>query len=269
LRDFRHGKRVVGERIEYLNDMKNHSVKLILSFCLLPLLTVTLPKARAQESNAVVSQQYDIQIEKGDLLIEPQKNRVDVKAVWGAVNSYSVPATVGNLAKYLQAADTNLNLVLSPGAKETKIGDFKFRSGDMGALMQVLYVATEGTVRGQTLPGKNNWSIVESSGSHASHRAVEVFNLSGYIRTLGNPGEGLVREKLDDIEKLTRVTFYDLYKRDIENPNFRYHPGTSLLIVTGDSDYVEVARKIINALPGQQKFAREDLLDISPTPNQK
>jgi hypothetical protein len=252
---------------------------LILLIGLLPFLTLAQPQPaaapQALDTNAAVDQQYDIQIENGGLLIAPLKKRIDVKALYeGQGEPYSIAATMGNLVKYLRAANTNLTIVLSPGAEDATIGDLKLHSGDMSTLVAALYVATDGNVRGQLLPGKNAWSIVSASKKTNTSRTFEVFNISGYINSLGKPSEEVIRQRVDEIRELTDQIQHSLVDTpnltpQVDTPSFRFHPGTSLLIVTGTPDAIGVARKIINALPGQQTHGREDLLDIPPASDQK
>src|SRR5262245_30843257 len=58
------------------------------------------------------SSRYQIEIVEGQLLLAPLENRIEVKAIWGEGSIHSVPATIENLAKYLRAADSHLNIVL-------------------------------------------------------------------------------------------------------------------------------------------------------------
>ena len=259
--------------------MKARLLKLLLSLCLLPLFTT--PTAHAQTASATTPDvQYDVQIENGDLLLAPLKGHADMNAIMAAFNvptdangSFpSVPATIGNLAKYLRLWNTNLNLIISPGATDVKISDLKLHTGDMNALLSALYVATDGNVSCRALTGKDIWGIKDEPAANVSHRTVEVFNLSGYINTLGKSDETFIHQRLEEIERLTNETIEGLYEGRLQHPGFRFHPGTSLLIVTGDVDAINVTRKIINALPGQQTHGREDLyekLDTSPATNQK
>ena len=192
-----------------------------------------------------------------------------MREAWGPGKLAGVIATVENLAKYLRIVDTNLSIVLSAGAADVKIGDLKIHS-NMSAIMEALSVATDGNIRGGPAANRNAWFIMGGRRTIVSQRTVEVFNLTGYIRTLGDAKEDVVRAKLDEVQRLTAETLATLYEgRNVENPSFRFHAGTSLLIVTGNSDYIEVVRKIVNALPGQQKSSHEDLLDINVPPTQK
>ena len=106
-----------------------------------------------------------------------------------------------------------------------------------------------------------------------SKPSAEVFNLSGYIQTLGKVDDDIIRQKIDDLLRLTRSTLVDDMKMSPEDqPNFKYHPGTKLLIVIGKPEAIQLARKIINALPGQEKQSfreMQDVLDATSPPEQK
>ncbi|HOB33993.1 MAG TPA: hypothetical protein PKH32_14030, partial [Verrucomicrobiota bacterium] len=65
---------------------------------------------------------YHIEIENGFLRLAPLKSRVDVAATFGP-DLAEVPATIENVAKYLRATDTNLDIVVSPDAAGVTIGD--------------------------------------------------------------------------------------------------------------------------------------------------
>jgi hypothetical protein len=210
-----------------------------------------------------VNSPYDIQIQNGVLLLAPLKGRVDVKAIWGPGDIHGVPATIGNLAKYLRAADTNLNIVISPGAEDMKIGDLILRSRDMKALTEAVTVATDSKIRGSPLSGKDNWTFYAPSQPTAE-RTVEVFNLSGYIQSLGQSDPDAVAKSLDEMRDLILSTLRQLHPSgysSTDDPQFRYHSGTKLLIVTGSREAIEVSRKIVNALSGQQTSNRGDQLD--------
>ncbi len=197
----------------------------------------------------------------------PLKGHADIKAIWGPGDLYAVSATIENLAKYLRAANPDLNIVLSPGAAEETISDLRLRSSDMKAICEAVSIATDGKVRGNPLFGKDNWTFMAQQRGKVE-TTVEVFNMSGYIQAL-DKGEGVPVEKnLDEIHKLIVDTLHQIGYKDPDNISFRYHPGTHLLIVTGSPESIEIARKFLNSLSGQQRPGKE-LLDIPAPQNQK
>jgi hypothetical protein len=195
----------------------------------------------------------DIQIEEGMLLIAPLKNRVDVKALWGSGDARGVPATVGNLMKYLRSADTNLTIVVSPGAAGLQINDLTMRSGNMPALAEALSIATDNKIHGSLMTAKDSWTFF-AAPQPQTERTLEVFNLNSYILSLGEADRDAVAKSLDEVQQLILSTLRQLHPSgysSTDDPQFSYHPGTKLLIVTGSREAIEVSRKIVNALSGQ------------------
>jgi len=91
-------------------------------------------------------------------------------------------------------------------------------------------------------------TLDDSGETPGPRRVVEVFNVSGYLR-------GLEKEKqeknLNEIMQIVEVTLRDFDSGRDGNPSlrFRFHSGASLLVVSGSPGEVEVARKVILALP--------------------
>ena len=61
--------------------------------------------------------------------------------------------------------------------------------------------------------------------------------------------------ELQSIDELTMIVgeTIEMMKNETQTPErpvFRFHRGANLLVVIGPRDSVEVARKIVNALPG-------------------
>jgi hypothetical protein len=218
-------------------------------------------------ATANTNPRYEIEIANGSLLLAPLKGRTNINAIWGPGDLHSVSATIENLAKYLRAANPNLNIVLSPGTAEETISDLKLRTDDIKAICEAVSIASDGKIRGSSLSGKDNWTFMaQQKGSLET--TVEVFNLSGYIQTL-DKGEGVPVEKnLDEIRRLIVETLNQIGYKNADNISFRFHPGTHLLIVTGTPETIDVARKFLSALPGQQKPEKE-LLDLYTPQNQK
>ena len=80
--------------------------------------------------------------------------------------------------------------------------------------------------------------------------------------------DDVVHQNLDELQLLIKNTLLQL-DGSSDQPDFKYHPGTKLLIVIGNPEAIEVTRKIVNALSGQQKNGKEDLrLDIPPPSDQ-
>jgi len=98
-------------------------------------------------------------------------------------------------------------------------------------------------------------------------RSVEAFNIGPYLQhgeteAIGGPGQptsgdkpkadAASREKrLTEVEQIILETIGALHDEEVEKPQFQFHRGANLLIVIGSREAVEVARKIVGALPGQ------------------
>ncbi len=221
---------------------------------------------------------FDIQIENGELSLAPLKNAPG-KNPWGT-NTASVTATIDNLSKYLRAIDPNLNIVLSPDVGKLTISNLKLNTRAPISIAQAVSVASGGTIVGPGGAGMGGFGGGLRGGErsltfidnerHESKPSVEVFNLSGYIQSLGKVDENVIQQKLDQLQEIIRSTLQDTGIRSSSTvPNFKYHPGTKLLIVIGKPEAIEVTRKIVNALSGQQRDGKEDpRLDTVPPPSQ-
>jgi hypothetical protein len=188
-----------------------------------------------------------------------------------------------NISRYLRVVDTNLNVILSPGTSDARISSLKLKTSSLGSIPDAISIASGGIVRGSGAfgigrrfggpsgrPGES--SLTFTSRDSESHPVVEVFNLNGYIQTLGKVNDDVVRQKLDQLQEMILSTLQDMriYQSASDAPNFKFHSGTKLLIVIGKPEAIEVARKIINALSGQETNGKlQDLrLDTTPPPSQ-
>jgi hypothetical protein len=270
-------------------SLKSHRsfVKPIAFICLVAGLISSPSGVNAQEKPDVASapktrpasQAFDLDIEDGMLLLAPLKRHVDIIALWGPGEVHSVTATINNLAKYLRAADPDLNIIVSPEAGAVQIKELKLRRATMASLVEGLGYATGGAIRGTQFgqgqgQGKN-WRLMTSRTPQQVERTVEVFNVGGYISHIRNRTEGtqsskdeIIHKALDDVKRIIAETLTRLQKgkpADDEAPEFQFHPGTSLFIVTGSPQAIEVTRKVVNALPGQPRPGTPELLDL-PAP---
>jgi len=62
---------------------------------------------------------------------------------------------------------------------------------------------------------------------------------------------------VDEICNIIRDTISDFKGNagDADQPKWQYHRGATLLVVIGNIESVEIARKIVNALPGMSAIA--------------
>jgi hypothetical protein len=272
------GKMTAKTKSTFMNARVPFKLASLLGMSLLLALDPSLARAEGVTAAEVspptgatnVSSRYDIEIVNGHLLVAPLKGHADVKAIWGPGDLHGVSATINNLAEYLRAENPSLNIVVSPGAGEVVLSDFKLRSDDMKAVCDAVSIATESRVRGSTISGKDSWSFMTQPRPHPA-RTVEVFNLSSYIQSLGKIDDNTLNQKLSEMEEMINTTLNDLHPgEEQEHPNYRYHAGAHLFIVTGSPEAIDVSRKIIEAASGQRiEDIERGLLDKVLPANQK
>jgi len=229
--------------------------------------------------SAVETPIFNIQIENGQLNLDPLKGR---ETPWTATHESSVPATIDNLSKYLRVIDTNLNIVLSPDVGNITIPNLKLNTRNVSALHQAIAIASGGAIFDNegggfgfvgTSENKTAPNLTFVSARSKTRPSVEVFNLSGYIQSLGKVDDQVITQKLDELKQIIAITTTELNNYNdshIDSPELRFHPGTKLLIVIGKPEAIEVSRKIINALSGQQPNTKTNpTLDTPPASDQK
>jgi len=114
-------------------------------------------------------------------------------------------------------------------------------------------------------PNSGLFTLRELTTTPETARTVEAFNIGPYLQWLGekqDPKEAQesrekdVSRRLDELEEIVGITLDGLKQgASVEMPRFLFHRGANLLVVTGTRDAVEVARKVVNALPGQSGVA--------------
>jgi hypothetical protein len=228
---------------------------------------------------------FDIQIENGELSLAPLAGHSETTNFW-APGTKTVPATMENISRYLRATDPRLSVVLSPGTGESVISDLKLKTTAFRSISEAIRVASGNTISGNDRLGAGEGfggfggaggyigrAVTFTSSSPRSKSFVEVFNLSGYIQTLGKVDDHDIMGKIEQLKDLILTTLQDLSKSSADRPDFKFHSGTKLFIVIGKPEAIEVTRKIINALSRQQPNAKTELinptLDTPPPADQK
>jgi hypothetical protein len=94
---------------------------------------------------------------------------------------------------------------------------------------------------------------------------VEAFNIGPYLTWLRlriQPNDEAQKrstedQALDEIGNIIQHTISDFKgdSGDGDRPTWQYHRGATLLVVIGNIESVEIARKIVNALPGMSAVA--------------
>src|SRR5262249_55227645 len=105
--------------------------------------------------------------------------------------------------------------------------------------------------------------LQEPPATEKSERFVEAFNIEPYLASLrrGAPlsesAQDRATREQQSIDELTMIVgeTIEMMKNEgqaPERPAFRFHRGASLLVVIGPRESVDVASKIVNALPGMK-----------------
>jgi len=216
---------------------------------------------------------FDIQIEKGDLSLAPLGDRPEATNFFGWIpGTKTVPATMENISHYLRVTDPHLSVVLSPGTGDVPIWNLKIKTASLPQISEAINIASGNKISGgggrsgRAFFGPNGQQPGESTITFVSRQSetepvVEVFNLSGYIQSLGKVDDKVVQEKLDALQSMIMSTLEDMriLRSNADAPNFKFHSGTKLFIVIGKPEAIDVTRKIVNALSGQQKNGMVDL----------
>jgi len=212
----------------------------------------------------------------------------------GALKGRGLEATLGTVVDALRDRYTKANIVMSPGLAKLKISDLKLRAGHLADELEAIRVASgskfdwmgPGSAAPNMPPGSSVQPVDSTTGlpiavapsmldtglfvlrepapTPETTRTVEAFNIDPYLRWLRekqDPKEAQdrreqeVEKRLEELMKIVAETLQSLKQgSSVEYPKFQFHRGANLLIVTGTRDAVEVARKVVNALPGQTDF---------------
>jgi hypothetical protein len=237
---------------------------------LLAIMAVTQPQGRAQDTNRSNSpnhSRFDIEVKESKLLLAPLKDSEKIHQITGSGTSHAITATIENLGKYLSAADTNLNLVVSPEAELVTIQNLKLRGADIAEVMQAISYATQARVRGNPFSSSGQAWAITARPEPPPEQSVEVFNLKGFIDQHDRKNVKVLDldKELAEIKKIILDTLLRLkqgHLEDKDTPSFSFHPGTGLFIVIGTPTAAEVTRKIVNALPGQPQPGSGQMIDL-------
>jgi hypothetical protein len=79
--------------------------------------------------------------------------------------------------------------------------------------------------------------------------AVNIEQIQAKLASQSKSAEDTTKEFLSQIESIVRITLQQLNPGGTPpNPEFKFHPGTGLLVVVGNEQALEVTRKVIAAL---------------------
>jgi len=188
------------------------------------------------------------------------------------------PATLATVIDALRDQYTEANIVCSPSLADLQVADLKIRSGLLADELEAIRIASGGNfiVKGPSEPslpidpntgmavaGKMNLNaglfILQELPSESADRVVEAFNIGPYLNWLRkNGGDPTQNEKaLPELRTIIEETVSSLRGNQVhaaDIPEVRFHRGASLLVVIGRRQSVEVARRIVSALPEMPAF---------------
>jgi hypothetical protein len=180
------------------------------------------------------------------------------------------PASVGNAVKALRELYPNDTFAVDPRVAELPLTDLVIRANEPTTDLWALRTACGGgfDIGGQpSLYTLQHNKSTEFTASKSGDRKIECFNLTGYLtrmttptaEEMTTPGEDTHKEKektdqaIAELQEIIKDTIAD-FDPAIGQPHFQFYAHAQLLIVTGSERAIEVAAKVINALPGQQDF---------------
>lgn len=210
---------------------------------------------------------------------EPRWDLVIVDRVLRKGDGKHTQATLRNVVDYLRELYP-ANVVLAPGVGEVEVGDLKLASFQWEAGLEALRVAsgnaftwrshpervpgvdpTTGLPTVRREPADSDLLVLTRDESAVNRPSVEVFNMGGFVQGVG---KDKADEKLNEVMMIIRETLLELgEKRGID---YRYHSGASLLVMSGAPEKLEIAKRILLALPQVTPSRADD--PLSPARSQ-
>jgi len=212
--------------------------------------------------------------------------------VSGGPHARKVTASLANVIDAVRDRYPEANIVIAPGLANMSISDLKLRTGNISEELEAIRVARGGKFECSGGPGNvvvdPTTGLPTGSGSNnkglftlreptapENQRVVEAFNIGPYLQsaredevdsTQVKPGqrgdkkeskefrERRADQMLDQLKIIILQTISALHPGTAEQPNFQFHQGANLLVIIGSREAVDVARKVVNALPGQARL---------------
>lgn len=223
-------------------------------------LLVGLPNtARAQDEPAIsagrsTSPGFDITITDGRF------NR----------NGEMAEATLENVVDLLRARHPEANIIVAPEVPPISIENLKIRATDLQMELEAVQVASGGrfNVRGRGSKDNPLYVLEAAPGTSRERLQIEAYSLAGYFASLPktdnhDENEALIDQKIEELDRMVHETV-EIY-RSIDDKmyghsgsrktglNMRFHRGANLVILIGDPESVQIASKVITALPNAQR----------------
>jgi len=174
-------------------------------------------------------------------------------------NASGMTATLSNVVEVLRQLHPDSTILVPPDLQGIKLNDLKLRGSDLESELAALSVVSGGKFQpALTARGTAPMFTLMPAPKQSEQVSVEVFNLGRYFQQLGLLALGESSEAAPQVERIGELileTLTSLSKaqgnaESVRRPDFRFHRGANLLIVTGTPQALEVARKIVSALEG-------------------
>jgi hypothetical protein len=195
-------------------------------------------------------------------------------------------AIVGNAIKALQKIYPDITIAADPRTINLSLADVIVRANDPATDLEALRTASgdrfdvkwDKSVNPRSATGNPQIDLLYTiranteTDAHpeAEERIIECFNLTGYIqhavdgelnRFNRDPKPDNAAEKdrvasvtdnaLAELQEIIKSTIKD-FDSSIKEPKFRFYADAQLLIMTGSPQAINIAAKVVSALPGQQ-----------------
>ena len=199
------------------------------------------------------------------------------------VGSLKLPSTLGNVVDALRIRYPKANIAIAPGLSDTVVTDLKLHVENLRDEMEAIRVAsgdafdwsrpgsaetTPGAIDPTTglpvaQPGADDntglYVLREPARNSGRDQVVEAFNIGSYLDWIKNQNESkdsgpatdeILAKNLAQIQEIIMETISTVQPKNTPLPHFRFHRSANLFVVIGTYQGVEIARKIINSLPG-------------------
>ena len=185
------------------------------------------------------------------------------------------PAKLGNAVKVLRELYPKATFAMDPRVAAVPLADVMVRADDPTTDLEALRTTCGGRFEFRyqqkglfTLEYTKYTDLNPSTGED---RSIECFNLTGYLErekaksadgANKNKGQGggttamsgeLIGQVVGGLQEIIQKSIAD-FDPSIGQPHFQFYPDAQLLIVIGPERAIDVAAKVIHALPGQRTY---------------
>ncbi len=185
--------------------------------------------------------------------------KIENGAVWSHASGQwqkKGDATLGTAVKALEDIYPQATIAMNPKLQSLKLADLQVRASDPEADLEALRAACGSQFdldlsrRGMSLYALAPNEVFEREKQQATGaKEIQVFSLTGYLEQRDKDADPA--KMVDQLQGVINETIGDL-DDSIAPPKFRFHKDANLLVVIGTPQAIDVAGKVISALPGQQ-----------------